>query len=204
MAEPELDVRGLPKRDKHPAIFAAYEHLPVDAAFVLVNNHDPKHLRAEFEADYAGGYGWEYLETGPQAWRIRISKLASTALPRILVDDAAGLVDPESTVAWRLPVRERDLDSNIIVLPPGGVIEFHDGPELDVLVYILGGGGRLGTERGDIDLRPGAVLWMPRRSRRRISAGDKGLRYMTVHKHREALVLEAPPRPGAALPLQER
>ncbi len=29
MGERELDVRGLPKRDKHPAIFATYEQLPV-------------------------------------------------------------------------------------------------------------------------------------------------------------------------------
>jgi uncharacterized protein (DUF2249 family) len=64
----ELDVRGLPKRDKHPAIFAAYQQLPVGADFVLVNNHDPKHLRAEFDTGYAGSYGWDYVERGPQVW----------------------------------------------------------------------------------------------------------------------------------------
>jgi uncharacterized protein (DUF2249 family)/SAM-dependent methyltransferase len=87
MAEQELDVRLLRKPDKHPAIFAAYGHLPVGETFVLVNNHDPKHLREEFEADHGGSYGWEYLEEGPQVWRIRIARLATTPLPRI---DAAG------------------------------------------------------------------------------------------------------------------
>ncbi len=38
MVARELDVRGLPKPDKHPATFAAYEDLPVGATFVLVNN----------------------------------------------------------------------------------------------------------------------------------------------------------------------
>ncbi|MGV0790834.1 DUF2249 domain-containing protein [Mycolicibacterium sp. XJ1819] len=82
MAEQELDVRGLPKPDKHPAIFAAFEHVRPGSGFVLVNNHDPKHLREEFEADYAGSYGWQYVESGPRVWRIRISKLSAPA-PRM-------------------------------------------------------------------------------------------------------------------------
>jgi uncharacterized protein (DUF2249 family) len=59
MADNELDVRQLRKPDKHPTIFAIYADLPVWGSFVLVNNHDPKHLHEEFEADHAGSYGWE-------------------------------------------------------------------------------------------------------------------------------------------------
>ena len=76
MVELELDVRGLPKPDKHPAIFAAYQYLPVGAAFVLVNNDDPRHLRGEFEADFAGSYGWEYLQTG-----LRVRRSSPTNRP---------------------------------------------------------------------------------------------------------------------------
>jgi len=195
MVEQELDVRGLPKPDKHPAIFAAYEQLAVGAAFVLVNNHDPKHLRDEFEADYADSYGWEYAEKGPRVWRIRISKLAATALPRILTNTVADPAEPSSTGAvWRLQARARDLDSNIVALAPGGVIEAHNGPDLDVLIHVLAGDGQLGTERASIDLTPGALVWLPRRSLRRFSAGPNGLRYLTVHQRRQALVLEAPAR----------
>jgi uncharacterized protein (DUF2249 family) len=43
MTEEELDVRGLPEPDKHPAIFAAYDSLALGAAFILVNNHDGRH-----------------------------------------------------------------------------------------------------------------------------------------------------------------
>lgn len=188
----ELDVRGLPKSDKHPAIFAAYQQLLTGADFVLVNNHDPKHLRAEFETDFAGSYGWEYLERGPRVWRIRISKRATTALPRLLVDNAAEVSETGSTVAWRLQARERDLDSNIIALPPDGVIEPHTGPDLDVLIYVVSGSGELGTEGDPIELTTGALVWLPRHSRRRLSAGADGLRYLTVHRRRQALVLEAP------------
>jgi hypothetical protein len=108
------------------------------------------------EADYPGSYGWDYLERGP-VWRIRISRLSSTALPRILADtsqlisadggpgDAAGAV-------WKLQLRQRDLDSNVIRLHPGSGIDSHLGPDLDVLLLVLDGSGQLGTERGSVDL----------------------------------------------------
>jgi len=86
------------------------------------------------------------------------------------------------------------LDANIIALAPVGVIDAHTGPDRDVLIHVLGGGGQLGTERGSIELVPGALVWLPRRSPRRFSAGADGLRYLTVHQGRQALVLEAPAR----------
>ncbi|OMC41184.1 DUF2249 domain-containing protein [Mycobacterium sp. IS-1264] len=191
MADNELDVRALRKPDKHPTIFATYAALAVGESFVLVNNHDPKHLRDEFDADLPGSYGWEYVERGPQVWRIRISKLTSTALPRILANTTELTTDADATGAvWKLQARERDLDSNVIALSAGGTIDSHAGPDLDVLIHVLSGGGRLTTEAGTIDLSPGALLWLPRRSRRQFAAGPNGLRYLTVHQRRQALVLE--------------
>jgi uncharacterized protein (DUF2249 family) len=86
MADHELDVRPLRKPDKHPAIFQAYAAVPVGESLVLVNDHDPRHLREEFGVEYPGGYTWEYLAKDRGAWRIRITRLASTSLPRILAD----------------------------------------------------------------------------------------------------------------------
>jgi uncharacterized protein (DUF2249 family)/quercetin dioxygenase-like cupin family protein len=190
----ELDVRGMRKPDKHPTIFAAYAALPVGGAFVLVNDHDPQHLHDEFEADHGGSYGWDYLNREMRDWRIRISKLASTPLPRVLVDTTTVSADsaaPDVTGAvWRLEARERDLDSNIVALPPGTSIDAHTGPDLDVLIHVLGGSGRLTTELGEIELKPGSLLWMPRRSRRQFTASDEGLRYLTVHQRRQALVID--------------
>jgi uncharacterized protein (DUF2249 family)/quercetin dioxygenase-like cupin family protein len=190
----ELDVRTLRKPDKHPTIFAAYEALPVDGSFVLINDHDPKHLREEFEVDHAGSYRWEYLNTEVRDWRIRITKLAATPLPRILVNTNRFTSDTAEAdvtgAAWKLQIRERDLDSNIIALTPGGTIEAHTGPNLDVLIHILAGSGQLTTELGGIDLEPGALLWLPRHARRQFTAGPDGLRYLTVHQRRQALVLD--------------
>lgn len=182
----DLDVRALAKPDKHPTIFARYTALGVGESFILVNNHDPKHLRGEFDVEHPGSYGWEYLESGP-IWRIRISKLTAAPLPRILINTAElAATEPDiGGAAWKMQVRDRDLDSNLIVLPPGGGIGEHAGADVDVLIHILSGSGELGTEQGVITLQPGALLWLPRLSRRRLTAGPDGLRYLTVHRHRE-------------------
>lgn len=113
--------------------------------------------------------------------------------PRILANtnDFIPSSEPDASGAvWRLEARERDLDSNVIALPAGGGIETHTGPDLDILIHVLSGSGRLTTETGPIDLFPGVLLWLPRRSRRQFAAGPNGLRYLTVHQRREALVLE--------------
>ena len=192
-----LDVRPMRKPDKHPAIFAAYDALPAGGSFVLVNDHDPKHLREEFEVEHPGSHTWEYQRQEPRDWQIKITKLTAAPLPRVLVDTAAltgddTLADASGAV-WRLPIRRRDLDSNVIAVPPGGSIEAHTGPDLDVLVHVLAGSGRVGTEVGEVEIAPGSLLWLPRRSRRSFTAGPDGLRYLTVHQRRQALVLQTRP-----------
>ena len=198
MTDKELDVRPLPKPDKHPTIFAAYDSLAVGESFVLINNHDPRHLRDEFDTDEPNSFGWEYVEQGPEVWRIRISKLTSTPLPRLLVN-TADVIDnaqtdgaaPQATGAvWKLQTRDRDLDSNIIALPAGGAIDTHTGPDLDVLIHVLAGNGQLATEHGIVQLTPGALVWLPRRSRRQFTAGPSGLQYLTVHQRRRSLALD--------------
>jgi uncharacterized protein (DUF2249 family) len=194
MADDVLDVRPLRKADKHPTVFAAYNALGHGESVVLVNNHDPIHMREEFETEHPGSYDWDYLERGPREWRIEIRKLTSTPRPRVLCD-TTGLAtsDPDVTGAiWKLQMRERDLDSNIIRLPPTGTIGLQSGPDLDVLVHVLTGTGHLATELGTISLIAGSLLWLPRRSCRQFTAGPDGLTYLTVHQRRQSLTLTPP------------
>ena len=62
----ELDVRKVPKPQRHPLIFARFHSLAVGESFVLVNSHDPKHLHEEFERDLGGAYEWTYLGSDGQ------------------------------------------------------------------------------------------------------------------------------------------
>ncbi|WP_343068378.1 DUF2249 domain-containing protein [Brachybacterium halotolerans] len=83
-----LDVREVPRPQRHGRIFARFEELGAGESFVLVNDHDPLHLRDDLERDQPGSFDWEYEGTEDGDWRVRISRLASTALPRVLVDTA--------------------------------------------------------------------------------------------------------------------
>jgi uncharacterized protein (DUF2249 family) len=71
---PDLDVRELAPALRHQTIFATYQALPPGTGFVLVNDHDPKPLRYQFEAEHAGQFTWSYLESGPSIWRVRIGR----------------------------------------------------------------------------------------------------------------------------------
>ena len=75
-----LDVRPLAPARRHESIFSTFEGLPPSSSFVLVNEHDPKPLRYQFEAEYHGTFTWDYLEAGPRVWRVRIGRSAGTTL----------------------------------------------------------------------------------------------------------------------------
>ena len=72
-----LDVRSEPPARRHELIFDTYNALQPSEGFVLVNDHDPKPLQYQFEAEHAGAYSWDYLEQGPDVWRVRIGRPAA-------------------------------------------------------------------------------------------------------------------------------
>ena len=74
MVIPELDVREEPPARRHTLIFSTWERLATGAAFVLVNDHDPKPLYFQFEAEHPDGFTWEYLESGPEVWKVRLGR----------------------------------------------------------------------------------------------------------------------------------
>ncbi len=74
--EPELDIRRLPHGQRHETIFTTYEALAEGHGFVLVNDHDPKPLHYQFEAQHPGHFTWDYLEQGPRTWRVHIGRRA--------------------------------------------------------------------------------------------------------------------------------
>jgi uncharacterized protein (DUF2249 family) len=70
----ELDVRVIPPRDKHPAIFRAFDGLASGQSLVIVNDHDPRRLREQFAAERPDAFDWTYEVEGPQVWRVRICR----------------------------------------------------------------------------------------------------------------------------------
>lgn len=69
-----LDVRTLVPKDRHTIIFKTFDSLRTGSTFILVNDHDPKPLRYQFQAEHEKEFSWDYLEEGPEVWRVRIGK----------------------------------------------------------------------------------------------------------------------------------
>ncbi len=72
--DPILDVRPIAPAQRHLMIFEKFEHLKPGESFVLVNDHDPKPLYYQFQAELTGRFSWDYQESGPEVWRVRIGK----------------------------------------------------------------------------------------------------------------------------------
>ena len=72
-----LDVRAIAPRERHTLIFATFTRLGSNEAFELVNDHDPKPLYYQFQAEHTGKFSWNYLEQGPEVWRVRIGRTAA-------------------------------------------------------------------------------------------------------------------------------
>lgn len=197
-ADREIDLRETPRDRRHVIVFEAYAGLGVGEAILLVNDHEPRHLREEFDSEFAGAFDWDSLGAvaAEREHRVRITKLARTPLPRVVAQTSEILRDaaPDASGSiWQLKPSARDLDSNIIALPPGGEIRRHDGPNLDVLFLILQGAGSLETELNTIQLVEGELIWLPRTAQRRIIAGPEGLRYLTLHHRKPTLSISAAP-----------
>jgi uncharacterized protein (DUF2249 family) len=73
--EAHIDVRAVPPRERHPLIFSTFEGLAPGQALELVNDHDPRPLFFQFDAQMPGEFSWDYLEQGPDLWRVAITRV---------------------------------------------------------------------------------------------------------------------------------
>jgi len=94
-AEREIDLCSTPRAGRHPLVFAALDRLAVGESVVIFNDHDPHPLRLQIEQLRGGEMSWDYLERGPDTFRIRLTR---TAPP-------AGNVGPVNTGTAGSPVR---------------------------------------------------------------------------------------------------
>ena len=89
-SQPQIDVRAIPPRERHPLIFSTFGQLGAGQAMELLNDHDPKPLHQRFQADLPGQFSWNYLEQGPALWRVAITRLTPAAIPAVTPAAPAG------------------------------------------------------------------------------------------------------------------
>lgn len=73
-SEPVIDVREIPHSRRHATIFETFEALAPGAGVELRVDHDPKPLYYHFNAEQPGRFTWDWLEQGPELWRVRLGK----------------------------------------------------------------------------------------------------------------------------------
>ncbi|HYE31064.1 MAG TPA: DUF2249 domain-containing protein [Methylomirabilota bacterium] len=73
-----MDVRPIPCSIKHGMIIETWLNMPVGEHFILLNDHDPIPLRYQFQGEWPGCFTWEHLERGPEAFRVKITKIQPT------------------------------------------------------------------------------------------------------------------------------
>ncbi|MCP8884474.1 DUF2249 domain-containing protein [Devosia sp. XJ19-1] len=71
-----IDVRTVAPRERHPRIFAMANALAVGDSFMIINDHDPRPLHYQLQAEYPGQFSWTYLEGGPEVWRVELGRQA--------------------------------------------------------------------------------------------------------------------------------
>ena len=81
-----LDVREMAPKDRHPRIFDAFKALGPGESFILINDHEPRPLLYQFQAEHDGEFEWWPLEQGPQAWRVVVAKREKMDMHRALTD----------------------------------------------------------------------------------------------------------------------
>ena len=89
-ALPVLDARAVPHAIRHATIFGAPAFGRRRRWFVLVAPHDPLPLLAQLEQQSPGAFSIDYLERGPQAWRIRFVRAGTGPVSQSGLGASAG------------------------------------------------------------------------------------------------------------------
>ena len=69
-----IDVREIPPRNRHTLIFQTFQALPAGGTLMLVNDHDPQPLHYQFMHEHPDMFSWQYVEQGPELWKVRIGR----------------------------------------------------------------------------------------------------------------------------------
>lgn len=84
-----LNVSLIEPKLKHPTIFKHFDELEPGEGFMIDNDHDPKPLYYQLLGERGNIFTWEYLEEGPQRWKVRIAKRPETAAGETVGEIAA-------------------------------------------------------------------------------------------------------------------
>lgn len=182
-----LDATLLHPSVKHATIFQQFDALKPGESFTLHNDHDPRPLRFQLENLRGNTFQWEYLEQGPELFRIKITrnKLVNA------VQDEQKSSEKENVLnvtALEPKLKHPTIFVKFDELKPGESLILHNDHDPKPLYYQLLG------ERGDIFtweyLEQGPKLWRIKISKRNAGKGDETLGEIAAKDLRKAEIFK--------------
>lgn len=70
-----INASEYPPHQKHKVIFETFDSLEPGQTMLLVNDHDPVPLHYQFRLEREDKFTWEYIEQGPETFRIKIARV---------------------------------------------------------------------------------------------------------------------------------
>lgn len=79
MAKPfsVIDLRPMVARERHALIFRELDRLEVGDTLTLINDHDPKPLYYQLQAERPDVFAWDSQPTSDEEWHIQVQRLKS-------------------------------------------------------------------------------------------------------------------------------
>ncbi len=205
-----IDVRSIPKPQRHPLIFDALEKLAVGESLVVLNDHNPIPLRGQVEAIYHAQFEWRYLEEGPDEFRLQFTRRepAPHGFKRPeSKKNRLRMAPPSIAPAKPSPVRVNlleacraahsgpqwahecdDLDMTLLSWESGRRIETHVNNEVDVVCLGVEGSGIVTVNGAAHEVRPGVLLLIPKGCERAVESTSERFTYLSVHQRRRGLM----------------
>ena len=191
-----LNVSLLPPQQKHPTIFLRFDELVAGENLIIHNDHDPKPLYYQLLGERGNIFEWEYLEQGPELFRIKITKNKETLSQKEEVENITEIVNTapdEKENILNVSVIEPKLKHPTIFirfdeLVAGESLTIHNDHDPKPLYYQLLG------ERGNIFtweyLEQGPDLWRVKISKKLSGEDDETLGEIAAKDLRKAEVFK--------------
>lgn len=87
-----------------------------------------------------------------------------------------------------------ELNATLLAWPAGAGVAEHVNTELETVIVVLDGSARVRIDGAEHELSAQQLLVLPRGSARSLTAGQAGVRYLSVHRRRGPLLPTAAAR----------
>jgi|SRR3989338_3165807 len=107
-----LDLRNMLPFERHSKIFEMWNSLEEGETLKIINDHEPKPLYYQFEAEHKGQFEWNYEKQGPEDWIFTIKKILDKAGRKQEIKSLIKQLKTEKD-ASRLKEKAKDILKNV-------------------------------------------------------------------------------------------